>query len=128
MATHLGKEGVLNAATLTVAQVRGYSLNETAAQVDSTVMGLDWTTSKSTLKSWSVSGELFWDDSDGGQGSLTVGSTVTLALYPYGMASSSEYRQGSANVEAFDITARHDGMVEASFSAKGTGALSTLTV
>lgn len=128
MANHLGKEGVLNATSLTVAEIRGYSLSTTADTVEDTVIGDSWKTNRTTLKSWQVSGDLFWDETDAGQGSLTLGDTVTVALYPEGLASSSTYYRGQAIISGYDITARHDSMVEASFSATGTGALSTLTV
>jgi len=128
MATHLGKEGILKSDTITVGEIRGYALNETSATVEDSVIGDDWTTHKATLRSWQVSGDLFWDEGDAGQGSLTVGSTVTLNLYPEGIGSGDTYKQGSAIITGFDITGRHDSLVEASFQAQGNGALSTLTV
>lgn len=128
MATHLGKEGYLKVSTTTVAEVRDYTLSQSAGTVDDTVIGDEWTTNKVTQKSWTCSGSLFWDETDTGQLALTVGATVTLNLYPEGVASTATYFSGAANITQFDITARHDSMVEASFSAQGTGALSTLTV
>lgn len=128
MANHLGKEGVLKVSTTTVAEIRGYTLNTSSATTEDTVIGDDWTTHKATQKSWQASGDLFWDEADNGQLALVVGSTVTLNLYPEGIASSSTYYSGAAIITGFDITARHDSMIEASFSANGTGALSTLTV
>lgn len=128
MANHLGKEGVLKTSTTTVAEIRGYTLNESAATTEDSVIGDEWTTHKPTLRSWQASGDLFWDETDAGQLSLTVGSTVTLNLYPEGIAASSTYKSGAAIITGFDITARHDSMVEASFSAQGTGPLATLPV
>lgn len=128
MATHEGKYGVLKVSTTTVGEIRGYTLNETAATVDDTVMGDDWTTHKATQRSWQCSGDLFWDEADAGQLALTVGSTVTLNLYPEGADSGDTYKQGSAVIVGFDVTGRHDSVVEAAFSATGTGALATLTV
>lgn len=128
MANHLGKEGVLKVSTTTVAEIRGYTLNQTSATTEDTVIGDDWTTHKSTLRSWQASGDLFWDEVDAGQLSLTVGSTVTLNLYPEGIASTSTYYSGAAIITGFDVTARHDSMIEGSFSATGVGALSKLTV
>jgi len=113
--------------TTTVAEVRDYSLSQQAAVVDDTVIGDAWTTNKVTLKSWTASGSLFWDIADAGQIAITLGSTVTLVLYPMGITSATYYSGGS-NVTQFDVTARHDSMVEATFSVQGNGALSTLTV
>lgn len=128
MANHLGKEGVLKVSTTTVAEIRGYTLNRTSATTEDTVIGDDWTSHRPTLRSWQVSGDLFWDEADAGQLSLTVGSTVTVNLYPEGIASTSTYYSGAAIVTQFDVTARHDSMIEGSFTAQGTGTLSTLTV
>jgi len=128
MANHLGKEGVMKVSTTTVAEIRGYSLNVSAATTEDTVIGDDWTTHRPTQNSFQVSGDLFWDETDAGQIALTVGQTVTLNLYPEGIANTSTYYQGRAIIVGFDVTGRHDSLVEASFSANGTGALSTLTV
>jgi len=128
MANSLGKDGVLKISTTTVAEIRGYTLNETTATTEDTVIGDAFTTHKATLRSWQCSGDMFWDPVDGGQAIITVGATVTVNLYPRGIAASTHYKSGSAIITGFDITSRHDSMVEASFSAMGTGPLSTLTV
>lgn len=128
MANHLGKEGVLKISTTTVAEIRGYTLNQTSATTEDTVIGDDFTTHKATLRSWQVSGDLFWDEVDAGQLALTVGQTVTVNLYPEGIASTSIYYSGAAIVTSFDVTARHDSMIEGSFQATGTGTISRLTV
>jgi hypothetical protein len=128
MANHLGKEGLLKISALTVVEIRGYTLNESSATVEDSVIGDEWTTHKPTLRSFQLSGDLFWDEVDAGQISITVGSTVTVALYPEGNGAGDTYKTGQAVVNSFDITARHDSMVEASFAATGTGTLSTLTV
>ena len=128
MATYLGKEGVIRISSTTVAEIRGYTLNESADTTEDTVMGDTFKTHKATQRSWDVSGDLFWDDADAGQLALTSGSTVTINLYPEGVAASSTYKQGQAIIVGFNVTARHDSLVEVSFSATGTGTLSTLTV
>jgi hypothetical protein len=128
MATHLGKEGVLKVSTTTVGEIRGYALQTSTATAEDTVIGDEWTTHKATQRSWQASGDLFWDEADAGQLALTVGSTVTLNLYPEGIGSSAVYYSGAAIINGFDVTARHDSIIEATFSAQGTGTLSTLTV
>lgn len=128
MSTSLGKDGYLKVSTTTVAEVRDYTLTTAADTTDTTVIGDDWKTNKITQKSWNANGTLFWDESDAGQAELAIGTTVTLDLYPGGVASGAYYKRGSANVTQFDITGRHDSMVEASWAAEGNGALTTLTV
>lgn len=128
MATHVGKDGFLTAGATSVGELRGYTLNETSDVVEDTVIGDDWKTRKSTLRDWNCSGDLFWDEADAGQLKLTVGSVVTLALYPEGAASGDTYKQGSSIITSFNITGRHDSLVEANFTADGNGTLSVLTV
>jgi predicted secreted protein len=128
MATTLGKAGYLRISSLTVLQLRGYTLNHTSDTVEDTVIGDEYKTRLATLKDWRVSGDLYFDTADTGANALTIGSTVTVDLYPMGIATASRYFQGRAIITSFDPNARHDGMVEVPFSAEGTGALSTLTV
>lgn len=128
MANHLGKEGIVRISATTVAELRGYSINESAANTEDTVIGDDWTTHRTTQKSWSASADLFWDETDAGQLTLTIGSAVTVSFYPEGVASSNTYKSGQALIEGLDLTGRHDSMVEYAASFKGNGALSTLTV
>lgn len=128
MATHLGKEGYLKVSTTTVGEIRDYTLSQSAGTVDTTVIGDDWTTNKVTQKSWTCSGSLFWDEADAGQLALTIGSAVTLNLYPEGIAGSSTYYTGGAYITQFDVTGRFDSMVEATFSAQGNGECTVTTV
>jgi predicted secreted protein len=80
------------------------------------------------MKTWSVSGDLYWDETDAGQLSLTIGSSVTVNLFPEGGAATATYYSGGGIVTKFDISAAFDGMVEGSISIEGNGALSTVTV
>lgn len=128
MATVLGKAGFLVVSSVTAVQIRGYTLNHTADTVEDTVIGDDYKTRLATLRDFRVSGDLYFDTADGGANAMTVGSTVTIELYPMGIATASRYYQGRAIITSFDPNARHDGMVEVPFTAEGTGALTILTV
>ena len=59
---------------------------------------------------------------------MTVGAEVTLNVYPEGDASSDVYYAGSAIVTGVTRTASFDGLVEASITLQGTGALTSSTV
>jgi predicted secreted protein len=80
------------------------------------------------MRTWSVSGDLYWDEADAGQLSLTIGSSVTVNLYPEGADSGDTYYSGGGIVTKFDISAAFDGMVESAISIEGNGALITVTV
>lgn len=128
MATHTGSEGVIKSGANTVAEVRSYTVSETGDTIEDTSMGDASRTYKAGLKTWTASVEAFWDETDtNGQGSFDVGSSVTLNVYPEGSSTGDVYYTGSALVTGKTINATFDGMVEASFTLQGTGALSETT-
>ena len=91
-------------------------------------MGDTYRTHKTTLKSWSGSVDVFWDETDTtGQGGLTVGSEVTANFYPEGSTTGDVYLTGTAIVTGKTITASFDGMIESTITLQGTGALTTST-
>lgn len=128
MANHLGREGTVKISSTTIGELRNYSLAHSSDVVEDSVIGDTYRTRKATLKTWSVNSDLYWDEVDAGQIALTIGSTVTVNLYPEGVGATSTYYSGSGIVTKFDISAAFDGMVEGSISIEGNGALSTLTV
>ena len=129
MATHTGSEGVIKSGANTVAEVRSYTVSETGDTIEDTSMGDASRTYKAGLKTWTASVEAMWDETDtNGQGSFDVGSSVTLNVYPEGSSSGDIYYTGSAIVTGKTVNETFDGMVEASFTLQGTGALSESTV
>ncbi len=129
MATHTGSEGFVRVGANTIAEIRSYSIEETADTVEDTSMGDSYRTHKTTLKSFSGSVDVFWDETDTtGQIALTVGSEVTIGFYPEGATSGDAFLSGTAIVTSKTITGSFDGMVESSINVQGTGALTTGTV
>jgi len=129
MATHKGSEGTVKSGSNTVAEIRSYTITETADVLEDTTMGDASRTYLASLKTFTGSIECFWDETDtNGQMSLDPGSTVTINIYPEGSSSGDTYYSGSVIITEKSITASFDGMVEASFSFQGTGALSETTL
>jgi hypothetical protein len=128
MATHSGKSGAVYVGAVAVAEVKDWSLEESGGVVASTTMGDDWVSNTATQKSWTSSFNAFWDASDAGQGDLTVGSTITLNLYPDGNTSTKTYWSGACIITSVSKSASFDGLIEASFSVTGDGALTESTV
>ena len=128
MANHLGREGLVKISSTTIGELRNYSLSHSSDTVEDSVIGDTYRTRQASMKTWSASGDLYWDEADAGQLLITVGSAVTLNLYPEGAASSDIYYSGGAIVTKFDVSASFDGIVEGSIAFEGNGALSTLTV
>ena len=129
MATHAGSEGTVKSGSNAIAEVRSFSLEETADTIEDTTMGDASRTYLTGLKTFSGSVDVFWDETDtDGQVSFTVGSSVTLAVYPEGDTAGDTYYSGTAIVTGRTITSSFDGMVEASFTLQGSGALTATTV
>ncbi len=129
MAIHKGSEGLVKVGSSnTVAEVRSYSIDETADTIESTSMGDSAKTFESSLTSFSGSVECFWDETDTAQVAMSIGSTITLNLYPEGADSGDTYYSGSAIVTGKTVSGAHDGLVEASISFQGSGALTITTV
>ena len=131
MATHTGSEGTLKVGANTIAEIRSYSLEETADTVEDTSMGDSYRSFKTTLKGWSGSVDVFWDETDtNGQVALVVGAQVTISVFPEGASAgvSEKYYTGTATVTSKTITGSFDGMVESTITLQGTGALTEATL
>jgi len=129
MASHIGRDGIVKVGANTVAEVKSFSIEESADTVETTKMTDTARSHAITLTSFSGSLDCFWDETDTtGQGALTIGASVTLALYPEGETAGDTYYSGTALVTGVSRSASFDGMVEASISVQGTGALTASTV
>lgn len=129
MATHTGSEGTVRVGTSNdILEIRSYSVEETSDTAEDTSMGDSYRTFKTTLKAWTGSVDVFWDETDTtGQGALTVGSEVSVRFMPEGATTGDTYLTGSAIVTGKTITASFDGMVESTITLQGTGSLTSAT-
>jgi len=127
MATKLGREGLIKLSSTTIGELRNYALTHTSDTVEDSVLGDTYRTRLASMKSFSVSGDLYWDEADAGQLLITIGSQVTLNLYPEGGSTGDVYYSGAAIVTQFNVSASFDGIIEGSIAFEGNGPLSTLT-
>ena len=129
MATHKGQDGVVKVGSNAVAEVRSFSIEQTADTVEDTVMTDTSRTYITTLNSFSGSLDVFWDETDtNGQVALGIGNSVTIKFMPEGDQSGDTFYEGTALVTGFTRNASLDGMVEATITVQGSGALTTSTV
>lgn len=129
MATHAGSEGTVKVGSNAIAEIRSYSIEESADTLEDTTMGDTARTYKPSLTTYTGSVDVLWDETDSsGQGALTIGAEVTLNLYPEGDTSGDTYYTGSAIVTGRTINGTYDGLVEMSISVQGNGALTESTV
>ena len=131
MATHTGSEGTVRVGLNAIAEIRSYSVEETADTVEDTSMGDAYRTFKTTLKGWSGSVDVFWDETDtNGQVAMVVGTEVTANFFPEGASAgvTEKYYSGTAIVTGRTVTGSFDGMVESTITLQGTGALTLSTL
>jgi len=129
MATHIGRDGVVKVGANSVAELRSFSIDETGDTVEDTVMTDAARSYISTLTSFTGSADVYWDETDtSGQGELTVGASVTIGFYPEGETAGDTYYSGTCIVTGVSRSASFDGMVEASITFQGSGALTASTV
>lgn len=129
MPTHAGSEGTVKVGTITVAEIRSFSVEETGETIDDSSMGDVSRTFIAGLRTFTATVDCLWDElNTNGQGALTIGATVTLNLYPEGASTGDIYYTGSAIVTGRTINSSYDGLVELSISCQGSGALTQSTV
>lgn len=129
MANHKGSEGVVKIGANTIAEIRDWSISESAEIIDDTTMGDSARTKKAGLTSASGSMTCYWDETDStGQEAMTIGASVTLNLYPEGATTGDTYATGTVIITEVGVSATAEGMVERTFSYEATGAITWGTV
>jgi predicted secreted protein len=128
MATLVGKDGVVKIGSNTIGEIRSYSLEQNMDVIEDSTMGDTDRTYTSGLKTFSGSCDVFFDDTDAGQLDVQVGDTGTISVQVEGDTSGDHKLSGSIIVTGRTITASFDGMVEASVTFQGSGALTEGTV
>lgn len=129
MATHKGSEGLVKVGSNTVAEVTGFSFDETADTIEDTALSDSARTYVTDYTSSSGSVDCMWDETDTtGQGAMTIGASVTLNLYPEGADSGDTYYSVTALITGITRANAMGSMVTASFSFQGTGAVTASTV
>ena len=129
MATHVGTSGVVKVGTDTVAEVTGFTIDETNDTVEDTSLTDTSKTYKALRSDATGTIECHWDETDtSGQGALTVGASVTLNLYPEGADAADTYYTGSAIVTGVSQNVSLDGVIASTITVQFSGGVSTTTV
>ena len=129
MATHTGSAGLVKVGSNTAAEVRSFTLDTSAEVLEDTTLGDTSRTYQIGKKGATVSVECWWDETDtNGQIAMAEGSQVALNLYPEGADSGDYYFSGTYIITGSSISVPTDGIIEATFSATMTGALTRGTV
>jgi predicted secreted protein len=135
MASYEGSNGAVKlldgSGTLTaVAQVRSWNISISRDTVEDTSMGDSYRTHKKGLQSWSGSMDIVYDDSTSAEVQAAISpdtdTVVTAEFFPDVSVVATKFA-GTIIVTEFAVTASYDGLVTASVSFSGTGALSAAT-
>jgi predicted secreted protein len=127
MATHTGSEGLIKIGTTVLGELRSYTLEQTSDTIEDSSMGDAVRTYKVGLKGSSGSASVYFDEADAGQLLCTVGSSITLNLFPEGNSSGDKFYAVDAIVTGYNVSASFDGMVEAEITFQGTGVVTVGT-
>lgn len=142
MATYTGHDGVIKLAdtdaslsSTVMGNLRNFTIEQTQDTIEDTAMGSpNVRTYKAGLSTFTFSGDVFFDESNAVHNAIDdlvtktgEGSVASFEVYPAGEDSGRRKLSGSMIITSFSITSSVDGMVEASFAAQGTGALTVAT-
>ncbi len=129
MANHTGVSGVVKVGSNVVAELRSFTIDTTAELIEDTTLTDTSRSYQFGKKGATVSAECWWDETDtNGQIAIIEGSQVALNLYPEGADSGDYYFSGTWLIGSNSISIPTDGIIEASFNATMTGALTRGTV
>ena len=128
MATFHGNSGVARVGANVIAEITQFSVTESGEPADDTAMGDTWRSHKMGVNSWNATIDCWWDDTDAtGQGAMTVGASVSLQFGPEGAGGGAYQKAGTASITGIQTQVNKDGIVSASFTAQGNGALTVGT-
>jgi len=130
MATYEGSNGQVKVSsaggtTVAVAEVRSWSIDVTREAVESTAMGDASRTYKKGLQSYTGSMDIVYDDTSAAEVTSALDpandDAVVIEFYPDAAGASAF--TGTVITTGYSLTASFDGLIEASVSFQGTGAL-----
>ena len=129
MATQVGTSGVVKIGANSVAEVTGFTIDESNDTVEDTSLTDTAKSYKALRKDATGTVECHYDPSDtNGQVALAVGSEVTLDLYPEGADSGDTYYTGTAIVTGVSQAVTLDGVTSRTINVQFSGGVSTTTV
>lgn len=130
----------LSAGTAGIGNLRNFTIEQTQDTIETTTMSAGGTTGTGMrtyqpgLSTWTITGDVYFDHADAYQIKLDElvsktgqESVANIVAYPSGSGTSQTPANcsltGDCIITSWSITSAVDGVVEASFSAQGTGSL-----
>ena len=117
------KVAITGGTVAAMGEVRTFSISDSADTIETSVMGQTARTYVASLTSATISTEVYWDDADAAQLIMDVREGIIFEWHPTGTGTGEKYYSGAAVVTSKEISVSFDGMVEGSFEAQVTGAV-----
>jgi predicted secreted protein len=138
MATLAGNNGAISINGIAVLAVRNFSIEMTEDTIETTVMGVDVRTYVGGLSAFSGSADVYFDSSDYDTNEASFNPTAGLVgaagvtgkfyvLLDATGTNSDQAFTGTIIVTGYTVNSSMDGMVEASISFQGSGAVTYST-
>ena len=124
MANHIGVDGLVTVGGVTVAELKGFSIEESVNAIDNSTINDTASSVVAGRSSWTGTIECQWDETDAtGQGAMTIGATVAVVFKPEGDTAADANFTGSALVTSVSKSVADEAVITQSFSLTGIGAL-----
>ena len=124
MANHIGVDGLVTVGGVTIAELKGFSIEESVNAIDNSTINDLASSVVAGRTSWTGSIEVQWDETDAtGQGVMTVGATAVLVFGPEGNTTGDTIFTGTAIVASVSKAVADEAVITQSFSVTGVGAL-----
>ena len=125
MSVRAGKLGSIKLATNAIADMSNWNLDATMAVESTTSFGDSWEEFVSTIGSWKVTADGFYNDDDtNGQAAahtaFLAGTSVTIRLY----VDAASYLSGTVFITNIKTTNDAKGVTKISYELTGSGSLS----
>lgn len=124
MTNHIGVAGLVDIGGNTVAELKGFSIEESVNAIDNSTINDAASSVIAGRTSWSGSVECQWDPSDTtGQGAMAIGATVTIIFKPEGDTTGDTIYTGTGIITAVSKAIADEAVITQTFSVQGVGAL-----
>jgi hypothetical protein len=129
MTTRVGNNGIVEVDTNQIVELKGWSLDEQAGQIEDTAQGDANATFKPGRKQVTGSIECHHDNTDTtGEGALVPGSEVALVLYPDGNGSGDQRISLNATILGRSRQVQLENIISATYSFAAAGTVTEDTV
>lgn len=117
MANHIGVDGLVQIGGVTIAELKGFSIEESVNAIDNSTINSTASSVVAGRSSWTATIECQWDETDAtGQGAMTAGATVAVVFNPEGDTTGDANFTGSALVTSVSKAVADEAVITQSFS------------